>query len=563
MPLLSLNNKLSHKQYMGGSLLLILCAALYLWPVCQVLRRNIDQGLVPLGADLLNHGGFLYKNLLTVVWPGSYMWLALMYQLFGSSWFVSKTVLFFTLIATTILILALSRKLIDSWLVFLPAATFFVVGPPPWNCNYYHWDALFLFLCCTWFLTKLLEKPSFKLALAAGLSGGLSVFCFQSLGPGIVSGITLSCLLIGLQTKSTKTALTNLLLSYSGFAFVYLCFAIYLIHTGTLQDMIDCTIKFIFSHYETVNTVPYGYCRFLEIIMGGLAAPPPESVVNSNSPATRFFFYTFKLLFAGLAWWPMEIIKQIPIVVPLCAIAVAAPPLIKKQKSFIETLLEHKIIAVWLVLGFGFLLAEWHRPEINRLFWGEQLLLIILFYFIEQTYKKIAWSRLSIYVFNSITILSLLTFAAMHLVYFTNTRETISTRRGPVSTVDNLDIVKAVQEVTKPGDKVFVYPYETVINYLTDTKSPADQPLLQHHFNSDEQFKRVLDDLENGKVKYVVWDMSLNNQTMSSLGFPSYEQVSPDKLVIEQYLHKNYDMVKTYGLYRLLKRKESSDKTTQ
>src|SRR5262249_7407643 len=126
-----------------------------------------------------------------------------------------------------------------------------------------------------------------------------------------------------------------------------------------------------------------------------------------------------------------------------------------------------------------------------------------------------------------------------------------------VSSLADFKIVEVVQKMTKPYEKVFVYPYSTGVYFLSQTWFPSRYPLVQYRFNSPGQIQEAIDDIERSRVDVVVWDLLLGNVSYSNPGFPLGE-VSKEDQIVEAYLLKHFDFVKEYGRYRLMKRKPTA-----
>ena len=473
-------NNLSNRQFILGSVLLLLIAFVYLLPVCFIVRGNSDQGLIPLGADLILRGKFIYKDMLTVVWHWFIPMVGIMVKTFGETWLVAKTVLLLSILAIVALLFALSRNLIKGWLVFVPATILFVAGAPPWGCNYYHWDSLLAFIACTFVLTKLVSKSkkdnlnAFALAFFAGILASLSICCMQSLAPTLLAGLaSAACLANGVNSDKAsgwKGPAKIFLAEILGLACVLLTLLAYLVISGTLHDCINYTITFNLHNYESINREPYGSCSFFD---QAVLAPPSgnEAVCISN------------WIIGGLVWLPFEIVKECPLWVLIGIIIYKV-----RGGSIASAISDQPEVVLFIVLGFGFWLVEFHRPDINRLLWGSQLLLILLFYFAEYAFANIGKLKLTVAAFACLTVVALAVNAASVIALYQMPKNMLKTR-WHISSLDDLKIIEVIDKLTQAHDKVLVYPYDTTINFLSQTSFPSVHPLLQYHFNSKQQME--------------------------------------------------------------------------
>ncbi len=532
--------------YRAGVLMLV--SLLYFLPVCFVLRRIEDLGLIPLGADLLVRGGYLYRDMFTVVWPGSYLLLALFFKLFGATWLTSRIVLLLTFLGLMAAMLFLSRRLIRGPLCLFPAVIVMALATPPSSCNFYHWDSLLFFLAGIILQCLVLagQRSARWLSLSAGLAAGLSTLCYQAGGPANLAGLVVTGLLSGRQSGSWRAGFARFVPAFAGFACVMAAFLAYCLATETWQDMLNCTVYFLMDKsYSSVNAVPYAAADAYERLFAALpVAPGTEAIALS------------KLVIGYLYWFPFEIVRFAPLLV-----AVGIVIYFIKGGSIRQAADRHPELLLVLFTGILYWLSELHRPDIKRLVWGEPLLIIVTFRMIELSFTQLPALRLAARLLVIFLAGSLVMHCALNQAYYTQPKTTLETRRGQVVSLDDLSVLPALDRLTKPYEKVLVYPYETSVYFLSRTWFPGSQPLLQYHFNSPEQMKRVVADMEESKVRYVIWDLSRGDESFADHGFV-YQPVGAEQLVIEPYVLDNYRMVKAYGRFRLMERKTPFNKAT-
>jgi len=404
-----------------------------------------------------------------------------------------------------------------------------VLGPAMCPYNSHHWDALMFFLLMSLILIGTLESPVPRLCLAfvAGLTGGLTVLCFQAFVPAVLGSFVTAALLLRATKSPQSQAARTIAVQLMGFLSIMVALLLYLSRTKTLPQMMNSTIWFILNQYGPSNEVPYGYSNWVDLL------------INSYDRIAG--------ILAGLSF---EIVVWAPLVVALSAIAWFA----RTGSPGTGNCKQQRII-LWLVLAYGLWIAELHRPDIKRLFWGSQLLIILTFFFLQQFVYRLRSFRLSLRVICLFILTGLVLDASWFLKWHRLPACVLDTRRGPVSLSNDLPIVEELQKLTVPYEKVLVYPYDTSINFLTKTCFPSIYPFLQYHYHSPEQIGDTVRDMEKSKVRYVVWNMRVNVDSFKEFGFPNYEPVGRDERIMERYLLENYDSVKLYGHYRLMRRK--------
>ena len=72
--------------------------------------------------------------------------------------------------------------------------------------------------------------------------------------------------------------------------------------------------------------------------------------------------------------------------------------------------------------------------------------------------------------------------------------------------------------------------------------------------NTDAQFREVVHDLDDAKVRYVLWDTVFAGDSMRTL-FPAYRYPPPDRLIIEPYLETHYRQIAFENGIRILERR--------
>jgi len=521
--------RLSRTSFLIAAAFLMILAVAFLWSICFVTVLNNDLALIPLGADLILRGGLLYRDMHTVVLPGSYWLLALVFKLFGARWLVCEQVALLMFLAIGSLVIALSRQFLAGWLVFMPPAIFFAIGPPLCPFNYHQWDMLAFYLLFTMLLLRGIEKEGLRwhTFFLAGAAGGLSTLCLQNVAPAVIVGSAATAVLTGFQAGSRRHGLDSFAAMISGFSIVMAGTLLYLGLTGTLEPMVDCAFRFVSEQYRQVNQVSYGYANFLDLLMT-----------------------TFPTPWGPLSGLSFELIKQAPLWV-----FIASAAYLLSVGTWQETVRSRPKVLILLVLGYGLWLAELHRPDLKRLLWGSQLLLILLFFLLERLSYRFPVTRLAVRAFCLLTVAGLVLDASWFRNFYAPVPHFVTTRRGTIVTRNDLSIVKAVQSRTEPYEKVLVYPYDTAINFFSMTTFPSIYPFLQYRYNTPAQMQQMIDDMEKNRVQYAVWNLQVNNASFQDFGFPSYEPVPADQCLMENYLLSKYEFVKAYGNYRLMRRK--------
>lgn len=503
-----------------SSSLLLIALGCFAWLSAGQFLPAYDSGLIAIGSDLLLQGKLIYKDLHTIILPGSYYFLALFLFLAGNSIQTCHLIFSLEVVMVALLLLLICRQISLGWLSFLPAAFTCVFGAIVCYYNSHHWDSLLFMLLYTYLVLHFLSAKTPRLfnLFLAGVCAGLSVSCYQNQIIPLFCGILFLLYL--------KKSLREVSCIVAGVAAVLLPLFLFLASNGTMSEMLDDTLGFVLKRYQGVNAVIYGSFINQDLLVG-----------SGSLPFSIFACMTFGL------------VRLAPVLVSIGSVLwlVKMKPVFSIQKN--------SSLAFLLVMAFSLFLAEMHKPDFTRLVFGEPLILVLLFYLVQQ----VSLLSRSVYVVTSLACIFLLVGLAqnakMQLSFSSNNAPVYMTRRGSVKTYRDMRILDRLNELTSPGEKVLIYPYDTSLIYLSGISIPSRFPVLHYGYHTDQQFKQTISEMEKNKVKYAVWNRLLDDANHADFGFSSYKRVPEDKKIMEPYLKSNYDFIGAFGEYSLFRRK--------
>ncbi len=500
---------------------------------------SFDLGLVPLGAALIARGGHMYKDMHEVMFPGTFLCLAFFFKCFGTSWMVCKVVAVSIFLTIAALLLAASRQLMSGWSVFMPFLSFVILGAPICALNYYHWDALMWYLAFACILVSAKQTSSaggnsgsLTLAALAGFFGGCSTACFQPAAlPVFIGMVSVSVSSYYEHKKGKQAALLCAILMGSWLCLLG-CLFIYIWSTDSLVPMYESTVKFVMMHYSTVNKVPYGYSSFVPM----LVAQVPRLV-------------------GLLVGTPYFLLNALPLFVVVLIVVDWQMASTDRTRNTSGSSGMRTRLLLWTVLALAYWAMALHRPDIRRLFWSSQPLMVVFWAWAETVCRQSRLGKVALKLAGAVVVVGLMINGWLY--WFDHGPFVVyQTPLGPVTTDSNLDIVQAISSRCKKGEKIFVYPWDTVIYFLTDTRFPSKFPYLQYRYHTEEQIVSVLNDLENFKVKYAAVNKRVNANSFAQYGFPGFAPVADCDLVVERYLNMHYTLLGDFGDYKLLARRD-------
>ncbi len=504
-----------------GYALLGLVSAAYLYPFLRVLWRVGDEGTLVYGAQRVAEGAVPYRDFFEVMGPGTFYWLGLFLKLFGTTWMVTRLLLLFTGVATTLVIYWLSRRL-RSGLSALPALLILVLAIPLWPAINHHWDSnLFALLAFAAFVSWFDRPHDWQLPLAGALAG-LTTFFIQQNGVLLLLSFMLTLYLLCRKQPDFLPSAARLLAGYVSLL-AALVLAFYA--AGALRQFVYANLIWPVSHYGGVNSVPYGY-GLRELHWNAwvsLLAPLVPTPVAYGA--------------AGLFLLPFLAVAAAPLLLVILAVALRA-------KAFNRATLPY-----WIT-GAALWLAEIHRLDITHLIYSAPLLLILCVSLLHQLQRRF-WR----YGFRVLAVAMVL-FAVFNALVAQAARTRMVTRRGAVYAFAEDAALDFLDRHTEAGEPVFIYPYYPMYYFLSGTTNPTRFSILMYNMNTDSQFQEAISALERAKVRYVLWDTLVDGPNLKQW-FPSYRQPPLEQLKIEPYLKDHYDLIGIKNGFRVLRRKDA------
>ena len=130
------------------------------------------------------------------------------------------------------------------------------------------------------------------------------------------------------------------------------------------------------------------------------------------------------------------------------------------------------------------------------------------------------------------------------------------TRRGTIYTFGADPALELLNKNTRPGEELFAYPYCPMYYFFSAAKNPTRYSILMYQINTRAQFQEVVRSLEQGKVRYVLWDTGFQGESLTTW-FPAYRIPRQDELIVEPYLANHYVVIARKNAFCLLERKDT------
>lgn len=428
------------------------------------------------------------KNFFTLIPPYSFLPLTLAFKIFGSNIMVSRFLaLFMGFIFFLILNIVLNNLNSPFSLKFFCFSVLVPYGTSYWPIPSHHWWVTLFSLLSIYMLLILEREDSFfrkneKLMLSATFLAGffaqLSLLSLHDQGGYLL--IFLSLYLFILRKEKEKV-----LFFYIGVLIASIPFFVWIIPKCGIMKIIQDLVVFPITNYHNVSghkfDIFYGWRDIFRVIF--------KSTQLINSP-----LFSLSLFISSL----------ILFVLPLFSILGILFKFFKREQN-------SKVLFLTTILFFSAFLSSLHRWSLTNLVWILPCLFpSLIFLFDLSKLKKF---------FNLIFIFFGLIFILFSIEYYkfanNESRFSICGTNGCLRAFSSSyqrsvnSALQFLENHKKEGDTLFCFGFVSLFNFLSDMKNPTyfvDFPA----YHSEEDFKRLKDEIEINKVNYVLIPKSEN-----------------------------------------------------
>ncbi len=493
---------------MAIALAIGIVSCLYLLPFWRVTNLNPDEGLSLQGAERILHGQVPYRDFFSLVTPGAYYWTALLFKVFGDSILVARATLVIYGGVFSLLTYLLARRVCSQTNAALGAGLLTMTCLPYYFVFEHDRDSTLWALLALYCAVRFLEERGWGWAFSVGFLTSLTCLFEQSKGAGLALGLTVGFLLI--ENLSRQQRLFNakrVMWLASGFA---LPFAVTLIYFGAKHSLGPMFADWLWPlrHYNSVNRVPYGFMHLSTSELDKLASEPLAWKV-----------------FALFTMSPCFIVAVLPI---LALVVLGRYVLMSRKNQLPSSGRAYYLLVCSCTTGLLLSIVD-ARPNLSHLMYLAPIFYVVLSWVFEAkafggTILPAVRSAVALYL-----VLSFASFGLAELVKAGAANQPLVSRRGTLETTAKDEVVAYVQNHVPAGANLFVYPYQPLYYYLTETRNPTSFDFLYYGYQTPGQFREVAQQLKSNLPKVLLFCPSF----LLEIGLNAFPQ-TPLKVIAQR-----------------------------
>jgi hypothetical protein len=475
-----------------------------------------DEGIVLQGAERILRGQVPYRDFFSFYTPGSFYLLASLFRVFGDSFSLARTSIAVAGAICSVITYLLAIRVCPPRVALLAAVLATTAGAA-FRLLVLHNVYSTVLACATVYASiRLIESSKTAWAFAAGSFATLTFLCEQSKGAGLCLGIGLGLLVLQLAPLRQLRRFEILALLV-GLAWPLALIFAYFGALHSTKIMLDAWL-WPLGHYTQANHVPFGYQNWSEHLRALIFTTGPVWVraLKILTVSPDFVLPVLPLVAVGLLLYFIATARRRPVPV--------------RQRSYY----------VLMCSAFSGLLLSVVivRPDILHFVYLAPLWYVVLAWILgaRGPFSRILQAlrpALTIYVCVAFGFLSLAL-----LLTVTGARLSVDTRRGPIKTREKDTVINYIQAHLGRAQKLLVYPYLPLYNYLTATLSPSPYDYFQPGMNTPEQAREIILALESEKQTAILLEPWFAEKIANSWPNTSPSAIANDS--VADYIVRNY-----------------------
>lgn len=510
---------------------------------------STDEGIYAYQAQRILEGQVMYRDFFQPITPGFFLLLAAWMKVVGAEVFSLRLLMILIVLATSLAIFFLTRRLgVTPFLSLFPSLAFSVLkSRTNFELNHYPPDLLLEVLAalavCHFVVTR---RPG--ALVAAGALASADILTTQNLGTHLVIGCLLA--LWADSHLGRRDLLRKGALFAAGAAPLPLAYLSYAYSVGALESMYRSGFVWVFKTYTRFDTQDYWF-HWLRLTWSRLATHPSLRTAYDLALGAVESLGAPAAILIAILWLARRI---------------------RAGRALDES---HQAIAATTAVAASMYAAVYAAP--NSLLARVSLIGYVLAYALAcRLYRhwRVQHPRLTLAaVVAPAGIVSMVCIAAVPLrtakVFFNLLRQQGTTQmrhaitaHGPIrlptrSDAGQFDLLRYLSTRLRPHDALFVANWSPWVYYLGDYRNPTKCDGLMPRFNSDEQVHEAIQTLDRLHVGWIVQDRILRRNIDRKDGrFQAVDEAFVERWEFTKYLRASFVEVARMGDYTVYRRRE-------
>ncbi len=510
---------------------------------------STDEGIYAYQAQRILEGQVMYRDFFQPITPGFFLLLAGWMKVAGMEVASLRLLMILIILATSIAIFLLSRRLgVSPFLSLLPSLAFSVLkSRTNFELNHYPPDLLLELLAALAVCSFVVSRRPGAL-VAAGAIASADLLTTQNLGTHLVVG----CLLAIWADSHAKRhdLMRNVGLFAAGAAPLPLAYISYAYSVGALESMYRSGFVWVFKTYTRFDTQDYWF-HWLRLTWERFAAQPGlrtaydlalGAVESLGAPAAIFIaiLWLVRRRRAGKA--PdashQAIAAITAVAAAMYAAVYAAPNSLLARVSLIGYVLAYALACA--------LYRHWRREHPSLSFAALRapsgIVAMVCIAAVPQRTAKVFVNLLR-------------QQRTTEMRYATTAHGSI--RLPTRSDAGQLELLRYLSTRLRPRDALFVANWSPWVYYLGDYRNPTICDGLMPRFNSDEQVQAAIKTLDRLQVGWIVQDRILRRNIERKDGrFQAVDEAFVERWAFTKYLRESFVEVARMGDYTVYRRRD-------
>ena len=464
--------------------LLVLLSFWLYYPILDFLQLGFeDEGEILHAGHRVFQGQFPNRDFFVMFPPLSYLIPVFSWTILGESLFAARLPLLFLIGASAVLLFDIGRRLLSERVSALAAALFVteVTKWPVWSQN---WSNVpFVLLACRCLILHV-EKRARSALFVTGLVVGL---CFLNTPQAGVITLVLGTI-VAFTDKEWRDRAVSFGTLLLGTATVLGIFLLIYALNGALQPMLEDQWSVLLSQYPEFNKIPYEIFPDKQQLSAGL------ETVGNLSWAER---WQVRQQLLGLFTWPLVTLLSHSLYYPVVLIS-----FLLAFHQWWTT--RQRIFCIVAVGQLGLCFHTFFRPDAAHLAYSRSLWWILLLFLLQKfltgrprVVKGLVLTPLVV------AILAVSVQAGLRRKQWTGAQYQVVLARDTLRVSDprvgNIlqNLQRFLNDKTKPGDKIFIYPWNALLYILMARDNIATVDRLLPIYTPQRVFESVFQELKH------------------------------------------------------------------